>query len=59
MPVPKRKQGRRATHSRRSANDKLTPPTVSECPQCHSPKLPHRVCDECGYYNGREVIEKE
>ena len=29
-----------------------------ECPQCHSVKLPHRLCPECGYYNGREVIAK-
>jgi len=27
------------------------------CPQCGSPKLPHRVCPHCGHYKGREVIE--
>lgn len=27
-----------------------------ECPQCHSPKRPHRVCALCGYYDGREVV---
>jgi large subunit ribosomal protein L32 len=32
-----------------------------ECPHCHEPKLPHRVCLHCGYYAGKEVlfIEKE
>lgn len=58
MPVPKQKKGRMRTHSRRSANTDLAPPTTSECPQCHSQKLPHRVCPECGYYDGREVIKK-
>jgi large subunit ribosomal protein L32 len=32
---------------------------VDECPQCHSPKLPHHVCPTCGTYNGREVIKME
>ena len=26
------------------------------CPQCKSPKLPHRACSNCGTYKGREVI---
>jgi large subunit ribosomal protein L32 len=30
---------------------------VVECPQCHSPKLPHTVCRTCGSYNGRDVIQ--
>ncbi|MDP2401322.1 MAG: 50S ribosomal protein L32, partial [Actinomycetota bacterium] len=32
---------------------------TSVCPQCNQPKLPHRVCGECGYYNGKEVIDTE
>jgi large subunit ribosomal protein L32 len=35
------------------------PPGLNECPQCHSPKLPHHACPTCGYYNGREVVKKE
>ena len=26
-----------------------------ECPQCHEPKAPHRVCTNCGYYRGRQA----
>jgi large subunit ribosomal protein L32 len=55
MAVPKQKQSHART-SRRRAQHKLTTPTYNECPQCHSPRLPHRVCPECGSYNGREVI---
>ena len=33
--------------------------TASVCPQCKSPKLPHRACPKCGTYKGREVIVLE
>jgi large subunit ribosomal protein L32 len=35
----------------------LRQPALSECPNCHEPKVPHRVCLKCGMYKGREVIE--
>jgi large subunit ribosomal protein L32 len=25
---------------------------LQNCPQCSSPKRPHRLCGECGYYAG-------
>ena len=31
-------------------------PTLNECPQCHKPRRPHRVCPSCGFYAGREVV---
>ncbi|HEX2770378.1 MAG TPA: 50S ribosomal protein L32, partial [Geobacteraceae bacterium] len=43
----------------RRAHDFLTPPAVSTCPQCKSPKLPHRACAACGTYKGKEVIKTE
>ena len=55
MPNPKRRHSKRRTSARR-AHDSL-PPVMSECPNCHEPKLPHRVCPHCGQYKGREVIE--
>jgi len=56
MAVPKRKTGRAKTNSRRSSHT-LTAPAKMVCPQCNQPKLPHRVCPTCGYYNGREIVE--
>jgi len=56
MAVPKQKQSHARTNKRRSQH-KIEAPRLSTCPQCHSPRLPHRVCSVCGYYNGREVIE--
>ena len=31
-------------------------PSVTPCPHCQEPKLPHRVCGACGFYRDREVI---
>ncbi|MHB9145396.1 MAG: 50S ribosomal protein L32 [Symbiobacteriia bacterium] len=58
MAVPKRKTSHARQASRR-ANWKLTAPNVAECPQCHQPKLSHRVCPHCGQYEGRTVLELE
>ncbi|MCJ7652684.1 MAG: 50S ribosomal protein L32 [Actinobacteria bacterium] len=58
MAVPKRKTSKSKRDSRRSQHV-VRAPSLSECPQCHQPKLPHRVCRACGYYNGRQVFEVE
>lgn len=59
MAVPKQKKGRSATHTRRSANSKVSAAARSVCPQCGAPKLPHHVCPNCGHYKDREVIVTE
>jgi large subunit ribosomal protein L32 len=56
MPNPKRRHSSRRTQNRR-AHDALKPQGLSECPNCHEQKLPHRVCPRCGQYKGREVVE--
>ena len=55
MPNPKRRHSKQRTAKRRS-HDFLTPTGLSECPNCHERKLPHRICAKCGHYKGREVI---
>lgn len=56
MALPKRKHSKARRDKRRSANSKLTVASLSLCPQCKKPKLPHRVCLYCGYYNGKPVM---
>jgi large subunit ribosomal protein L32 len=56
--VPKRKTSKAKTGSRKSANMKMGAPGLSTCPQCHEPKLPHRVCPTCGYYDGKDVVNE-
>jgi large subunit ribosomal protein L32 len=55
MAVPKQKQSHSRTAKRR-ATHKISAPSYNECPTCHSPRRPHRVCGVCGSYAGREVV---
>ncbi|MFQ5826319.1 MAG: 50S ribosomal protein L32 [Dehalococcoidia bacterium] len=55
-PLPKKKTAK-ARRGKRRSHLGLRPPALDTCPQCHSPKLSHRVCPVCGSYAGREVIE--
>ena len=32
-------------------------PNATTCPKCSAPKAPHRVCMECGYYDGQKVVD--
>jgi len=56
MAVPKKKYGKSRQGKRRSHLG-LSMPALDICPQCHSPKLSHRMCSNCGYYNSRHVME--
>jgi large subunit ribosomal protein L32 len=58
MAVPKRKTSRTRRDSRRS-HHALRTPAHSVCPQCREPKVPHRVCQNCGTYRGREVVKTD
>ena len=55
MPNPKRRHSQART-SKRRAHDHLKAQSLSDCPNCHEKKLPHRACPKCGSYKGREVI---
>lgn len=56
MANPKRRHSK-SRRDKRRANWKLEVPGLSVCPQCKEPKLPHRVCLNCGYYNGKQIIK--
>ncbi|HLS90261.1 MAG TPA: 50S ribosomal protein L32 [Limnochordia bacterium] len=55
MANPKRRHSKARTRTRR-ATWKTAGPVMTRCPQCHEPKLPHRVCPHCGSYRGRTVV---
>ena len=56
MAVLKHKASKQQGNSR-FANWKIKSPSISECPQCHEMKLNHRVCKNCGYYDGVKKID--
>lgn len=58
MALPKRRHSKTRSRKRRT-HWKLNPPSLSVCPECSEPKMPHRVCPSCGYYNGRSIFESE
>ncbi len=58
MAVPKRKVSH-ARGAKRRANWNLEIPALARCPRCHAYKLAHRVCPECGYYKGTDVLKLE
>jgi len=58
MAVPKRRTSKSRRDQRRS-HDAIGVPARSKCPQCGEPKLPHRVCRNCGTYRGREVVQTD
>ena len=56
MAVPKRKVSKARRDKRRSNVWKLQAPTLVACPKCGAYHLPHRVCKQCGTYNGKTVL---
>jgi large subunit ribosomal protein L32 len=58
MAVPKKKISKSKRNMRR-AHDALKPSVYGECANCGELKRPHHICDACGSYDGRDVIEAE
>jgi len=58
MANPRSRWSKARTGKRRS-QWKLASPTLVNCPQCHVYKVPHRVCGECGFYDGKQVVKVE
>lgn len=55
MGNPKRRHSKTRGMKRRT-HYKMTAANASACPQCGSPRVPHRICANCGTYKGKEVI---
>ncbi|MFC1584421.1 50S ribosomal protein L32 [Fibrobacterota bacterium] len=56
MAVPKNRTSK-ARRNKRRANWKISRPALATCSHCGHQVIPHRVCDNCGYYAGVEAIE--
>jgi large subunit ribosomal protein L32 len=58
MPNPKRKHSVTRRDKRRT-HDKAVAPQLTECSNCGTAVIYHRVCPECGYYRGELAIEQK
>jgi large subunit ribosomal protein L32 len=59
MALQKRRRGSSRIGHQRSAWMKKSGenhPAVQACPNCAAPRIPHRVCAACGFYNGKQVV---
>ena len=56
MSVPAKRLSRSKGRRRRSQQGKSNL-HLGKCPNCDSPTLPHRVCKNCGFYKGKEVVK--
>ncbi|HFB67946.1 MAG TPA: 50S ribosomal protein L32 [Calditrichae bacterium] len=60
MANPKRKLSKSKRDKRRAVwMRRLTARTLSTCPNCGEPKLPHRACPHCGFYKGQVLNVRE
>ncbi len=57
MAVPKKKMSKSKSRSRRASAWKLSAPAQSVCPRCGVTKTPHVVCNNCGWYHGRQALD--
>ena len=59
MAVPARRTGKARKNKRRSSVWKAEAPTLVKCPNCEEYTVPHKVCANCVFYKGQEVISKD
>jgi len=58
MAQPKRRWSKARTGTKRSTW-KIEEKNLGKCSHCHEPAIPHTICSNCGYYDGKEVIAKK
>ncbi|MCL1827078.1 MAG: 50S ribosomal protein L32 [Candidatus Cloacimonetes bacterium] len=58
MPVPKRRQSKSRRDLRRT-QDALAVPTWTTCGQCGEACRPHHICEKCGFYKGKKIVESK
>jgi large subunit ribosomal protein L32 len=59
MAQPKKRLTKRRQGNRRSQNHgKLEATKLSTCSNCPTKVSSHRVCHNCGYYKGKQILVK-
>ncbi len=47
----------RSHTANRRSHHALSPVFLSLCKECGSPKHPHKLCEVCGKYKGKQVLD--
>ena len=55
MGVQQHRHSKSRVRRSRAAVMKMEAPKFAECPKCHEPKMPHRICPSC-YYNEKITV---
>lgn len=53
MAVPKKRKSIAKSKTAKAGKRAIPIMALSACPNCGVPHAPHRICGNCGYYNGR------
>jgi len=56
MAVPRNRLSNSRKNTKRAHHAKK-PRSIDSCSKCSSPKLPHTICQACGCYNDRKILE--
>ncbi len=56
MGLPAKRRTKQSKRER-AAHFALTATSLTTCPKCKHAVRPHRVCPNCGYYRGRDVLK--
>ncbi len=56
MAVPRNRHSNARKNTRR-AHDAKKAVFTRACKNCSAPSLAHRICNSCGYYAGKQVVQ--
>jgi large subunit ribosomal protein L32 len=59
MAVPKKRSSRSVRDMRRAHHALEANSAVEPCPNCGEVKLRHHMCESCGNYRGKVVVERQ
>lgn len=57
MPQEPKKRHSRQRQGKRRAHIKLLTQKIQKCPNCNNMALTHRVCANCGFYKGKQILK--
>jgi len=57
LPMVVRMRSTKSHRNNRRSHFRLVAPRISACESCGKPRLSHGVCQSCGKYRGRVIVD--